>query len=171
LPVQTPEARVLVYGYNSTVAFSKSFAEVDDFSRDFLHRVKGARQSTQEKARPMFFICHSLGGILFKQALNLAHQCPEDYQDMLEKFTGVVFMGTPHAGSDVALWASYAGRLLHAASFGTRTNIGLLEVLRKDSGFLGELSRTFALQNKSLRIINFYETEKFPMLNVRVCNH
>lgn len=144
---------------------------MDDFSRDLLHRVKCIRQSDQEKARPLFFICHSLGGLLFKQALNLAHQDPENYRDMLERFTGVVFMGTPHGGADVAFWASYAGRLLNAASLGTRTNVGLLQVLRKDSKFLGTLSHTFALQNGSLKIITFYETEKFPMLNGRVCKH
>jgi hypothetical protein len=68
LPSQIPEARILTYGYDSEVAFSKSSAEVDDFARDLLQRLKSVRKSAEERARPLFFICHSLGGILFKQA-------------------------------------------------------------------------------------------------------
>lgn len=78
-------------------------------------------------------------------------------------------MGTPHGGSDVALWASHASRFLHAASLGTRTNKDLINFLRKDSKFLGSLSKKFEIQNASLQILTFYETEKFPMLNSRVC--
>src|SRR5438034_1035627 len=44
LPFQVPEARIFTYGYDSVVAFSKSSAEVDDFARDLLHRVRGARK-------------------------------------------------------------------------------------------------------------------------------
>jgi hypothetical protein len=79
-------------------------------------------------------------------------------------------MGTPHGGSDIAFWASYAGNLINAISFGTRTNKDLLGVLRKDSTFLGCLSQKFILQSRSMRILSFYETEKFPLLNCRVSN-
>jgi hypothetical protein len=75
LPTQLPEARIFTYGYGSTVAFSKSSAEVDDFARDFLHRANSARQSSTEQKRPMVFICHSLGGILFKQVGQTAYCC------------------------------------------------------------------------------------------------
>jgi hypothetical protein len=50
-------------------------------------------------------------------------------------FHGVVFMGTPHGGSDIAFWASYAGNLVSAISFGTRTNKDLLGVLRNSKRF------------------------------------
>ena len=67
LPSLIPQARVHTYGYDSVVAFSKSSAEVDDFARDLLNRIKGVRISVEEKSRPIFFICHSLGGLVFKQ--------------------------------------------------------------------------------------------------------
>jgi len=63
----------MTYGYNSVVAFSKSTAQVDDFARDFLQRVKGVRRSAEEKSRALVFICHSLGGILFKQVGKWGH--------------------------------------------------------------------------------------------------
>ena len=70
LPVHLPEARIFTHGYDSIVAFSKSSAEVDDFARELLHQVQSQRKSARERARPMIFICHSLGGILFKQVGN-----------------------------------------------------------------------------------------------------
>jgi hypothetical protein len=61
-------------------------------------------------------------------------------------------MGTPHGGSDIAFWGSYAGNLINAISLGTRTNKDLLRVLRKDSAFLGSLSQKFILQSRFMLI-------------------
>ena len=77
-------------------------------------------------------------------------------------------MGTPHGGSDVASWTTLGARLLNALSLGTRTNKELLECLRKDSPLLTLLSQKFTAQSQSLRILSFYETEKFPMMSCRV---
>ena len=101
------------------------------------------------------------------KALDIAHNDPA-YRDLLPHFAAVAFMGTPHGGSDVAFWTSFGARLLHAMSLGTRTNKDLLKSLRKDSHFLGLLSQKFAVQSNALRILSFYETEKFPMMNCRV---
>ena len=79
-------------------------------------------------------------------------------------------MGTPHGGADLAFWMTYASRVLHTASLGTRTNKGLGKVLRRDSVFLGALPERFAVQNASQPIISFYETEKFLLLKCRVCS-
>ena len=70
LLIHIPEARKFTYGYDCILAFSKSSAEVDDFARELLHQVQSQRKSARERARPMIFICHSLGGILFKQVGN-----------------------------------------------------------------------------------------------------
>ncbi|KAH6976535.1 Alpha/Beta hydrolase protein [Ilyonectria sp. MPI-CAGE-AT-0026] len=172
LPARLTNARIFTYGYDSAVAFSKSSAEIDDFARDLLQRVKLARSSEEHRGSPLYFICHSLGGLVLKQALNLDNENKDangggDAQ-LLAWLRGVVFMGTPHAGSDVAFWGALAGRLLHTASLGTSTNRGLLKLLRKDSTFLGALSLRFAMENPQIRILSFYELEKFPFLNCRI---
>ena len=100
--------------------------------------------------------------------MNIAHRDTKSYGEVLHKFAGVAFIGTPHGGADLAFWMTFASRLLSAASLGTRTNKGLVQVLRKDSMFLGALSKRFAVQNTSQPILSFYETKKFPMLNCRV---
>ncbi|KAG8362497.1 hypothetical protein FVEN_g60 [Fusarium venenatum] len=43
--------------------------------------------------RPLYFICHGLGGIILKRALNLAHH---DYPNIHNALSGIVFLGTPH---------------------------------------------------------------------------
>ncbi len=101
------------------------------------------------------------------KALSIAHEEPT-YRSLLDRFAAVAFMETPHGGSDVASWTTLGARLLNALSLGTRTNKELLECLRKDSSLLTLLSQKSAVQSQSLRIVSFYETEKFPMMSCRV---
>jgi protein SERAC1 len=65
LPSQIPYARIMSYGYNSTILFSKSEADFGTFAEQLLEDVLSRR--TRGMERPMIFICHSLGGIVFKK--------------------------------------------------------------------------------------------------------
>jgi hypothetical protein len=67
LPKQIPNARIMSYGYNSAVQFSKSTADVGTFADGLLEEIMSYRGTNAEKARPIIFICHSLGGIVFKK--------------------------------------------------------------------------------------------------------
>ncbi len=67
LPKQIPSARIMSYGYNSAVQFSKSVADIGTFAEQLLNDLLSWRNSPAEKLRPIIFICHSLGGIVFKQ--------------------------------------------------------------------------------------------------------
>jgi hypothetical protein len=67
LPKQIPNARIMSYGYNSIVQFSKSTARVGIFADALLEDIISWRRSAEEQARPIIFICHSLGGIVFKR--------------------------------------------------------------------------------------------------------
>jgi hypothetical protein len=65
LPSQIPYARIMSYGYNSTVLFSKSEADFGTFAEQLLEDILSWR--TRGMVRPIIFICHSLGGIVFKK--------------------------------------------------------------------------------------------------------
>jgi hypothetical protein len=67
LSAKIPDARVMSYGYNSAVQLSKSTASIGDFADSLLEELVSWRRSSVEKKRPVIFICHSLGGIVFKQ--------------------------------------------------------------------------------------------------------
>lgn len=67
LPNQIPDARIMSYGYNSAVQFSKSMAGISEFADQLLENLRSWRQSDMERSPPIIFICHSLGGIVVKQ--------------------------------------------------------------------------------------------------------
>lgn len=73
LPGVFPNARVMSFGYNSIVQFSKGTAGISEFAEQLLEALMAWRTSPEEKKRPVIFICHSLGGIVFKQVRTRIH--------------------------------------------------------------------------------------------------
>jgi protein SERAC1 len=67
LPEQLPNARIMSYSYNSAVAFSKATIGIKTFAEQLLEDLMAWRLTLCEQERPIIFICHSLGGIVFKQ--------------------------------------------------------------------------------------------------------
>ncbi|MCJ1391102.1 hypothetical protein MMC18_003964 [Xylographa bjoerkii] len=147
------------YEYDCTIAFSKSVAEVDDFARDLLNCLRLKRASVQERARPVFFVCHSLGGIVVKKALILANDRPSQHKDVLDHVEGIAFMGVPRRGSDNAWWADFAATAVRISTLGTTTKSQILKVLQKESKTLMETSIAFVERGRDLEIYTFYETE------------
>ena len=95
------------------------------------------------------FVCHSLEGVIFKEALNYAHtKLPDDiYQDFMDSTKAVAFLGTPHGGASAAWWASKASSLA-----------SVLNCLHRDSEELFGISTDFVHRVKSLIIKSFCET-------------
>jgi len=59
------------------------------------------------------FICHSLGGLLVKQLLRHAYDYGNPgYKQIAEQTRAIVFLSTPHSGSNLADWMKYVGGLL-----------------------------------------------------------
>ncbi|PTB68629.1 hypothetical protein BBK36DRAFT_1166530 [Trichoderma citrinoviride] len=144
-----PNARILSYGYNSITYFSRSNADIRDFASTLLAALRAKRRTSAEQQRPLVFIFRG-------------HEQDSFYGPMLERIRGVVFMATPHRGSNLGYWDSIGPRLIRAASLGFKCNTKLIKDLKVDSEMLKRISDSFAYRGASLKIRSFYETERMP---------
>jgi hypothetical protein len=60
------QLRIMSWGYNSMVLGSNSTATITTFAQSLLGDLKTARPNELQK-RPLIFVCHSLGGLVFKR--------------------------------------------------------------------------------------------------------
>lgn len=157
-------ARVLSFSYNSAVQFSKSVSDIFDFADQLLEGLLAARVSEAELDRPILFVCHSLGGIVFKQALVRVYE-NERYRELPARISGVLFFGTPHRGSDMAKWASILGAVVKAGSMSSSTNTGIPKDLVPGSRVLQTISRSFIERSRQLKIYSFFETQKMDFMS------
>ena len=72
LPPDIPNGRIMTFGYDSTVAFSKSVAKIEDKALELLNHLSAKRSPIAPggPSKPIVFICHSLGGIVVKERLS-----------------------------------------------------------------------------------------------------
>ena len=173
LPSELPFARIMTFGYDSTVLLSKSVAEIEDKALELLNQLSLERTSHEpadSNGRPIVFIAHSLGGILVKKAIILAHERSHEpeYKDVLDNTKGIAFLGTPHRGSDSAWWGAVVANIVKGLSIGTSTNPRLVSDLKKDSSSLGSISSQFVHRTKGIRIYTFHETRKTGSVVVRL---
>ena len=77
----------------------------------------------------------------------------------------IIFLGTPHRGTDAASWGNFAAQVLKAVQMGTATNPSLLADLERNSETLGQISRQFVERGSTLVMKTFYETIKLNYMN------
>lgn len=81
-------ARVLLYRHREL----SDQTNLDSLARDLLNNVMLTRDS-QQRSRPLFFIAHSIGGLVVKKALLIASQDERYRRDILYNCHGVSFFG------------------------------------------------------------------------------
>jgi hypothetical protein len=63
--------------------------------------------------KSIIFICHSLGGLLVKQMLRNALDFGlASWKAIAQRTRGIVFLSTPHSGSDISNWLKYLSTVL-----------------------------------------------------------
>jgi Putative serine esterase (DUF676) len=106
--------------------------------------------------RPTAFVMHSMGGLVVKQMYRYAQNTdPTRHAEFLEHMRLLIFVATPHQGSDVATWVNF----LSLITLPTRAT----QDLKTQGAHLHDLNewlRGRAAQNPFPRVEVLYETLK-----------
>jgi hypothetical protein len=162
LALDFPTARIATYGYDSKVSnFFKGAAiqsNIIGHGTTLLNALEAFRRTTPK--RPMIFVVHSLGGLVLKEALRQSWQAQPYEMDLRELYDAtrlIMFMGTPHRGSDYASWGMLARNIAVAVGFDASDRV--LRDLEIDSAVLEILRRDFAkmLREESFDVWTFIE--------------
>ncbi|KAL8649619.1 MAG: hypothetical protein Q9226_005500, partial [Calogaya cf. arnoldii] len=151
--------RILSFGYNANFAAAgpAPITGIADFARDLLYAMKYAKSEDLEELelgqRPIIFIVHSMGGLVAKQAYILGKDDPS-YSDMVSSVSGIMFLATPHRGSNLA---EVLNRILTASIFNHSPKLYVAE-LKNGSQTIEALNDQFRHIAPRLKILSFYET-------------
>ncbi|KAI1362738.1 tetratricopeptide repeat domain-containing protein [Xylaria arbuscula] len=92
--------RVLAYEYASPFASPKpSWESILMLGYDLLQQLSEMRSLSPPALfdnKPIVIVCHSLGGMIVKQALCVANKQFHRYQSIIDSIVGVIFLSTPH---------------------------------------------------------------------------
>jgi hypothetical protein len=103
--------------------------------------VADSRSTTASKSRPLIFVVHSLGGIVCEQALLVCRASNEQrLAAVLESTVGIVFMGTPHKGAELAAWGSRVAKYLQHIR---KVNRNIVKTLTVRSEILANVEQDF----------------------------
>ncbi|CAG9982457.1 unnamed protein product [Clonostachys byssicola] len=135
LPLECPNSRVLMYGYDSKITKYTSGAtnknSLLSHSKDLLFSL--ARHGVYN--RPLVFVAHSLGGIVVKEMLGRSSLSAEDdLRNIVESTAAIIFLGTPHRGSpELAAIGEYLRSIVNGLGMETTaTNLDALGLKTTD---------------------------------------
>jgi hypothetical protein len=161
LPIDFPRARIMTYGYDTTLLKSNSFQTIDDLAQFLLAKLKSIGKA-QTFTRPMVFLAHSLGGLILKRALCYLADSGAAEDFMLQKVRMVIFFGVPSKGMKM----SYMLPMVDG-----QPNKQLVEALSDNpqNEYLSWLNNSFhgIALFRHLRLISAYETQLTTTFVVR----
>ncbi|KAL8393102.1 hypothetical protein RB595_003048 [Gaeumannomyces hyphopodioides] len=156
LPLALPTARVLTFGYNAHFSSRKEQASstIGDFATDLLFRMRYGETTPERLGQvPIIIVAHSMGGLVFKRAFVEGHS-NDRYKSIVSMIKGVVFLATPHHGTDLA---ETLNKFLSGSLFGHSSREYVKELARK-SPTIDEMDKAFRHHAPKLEIFSFYET-------------
>ncbi|GJC77738.1 protein SERAC1 [Colletotrichum liriopes] len=161
-------ANILVYGYNADVyTTSKSHRSASDnfisqHAQTLVTNLTLYRKSERTSNNPIIFVAHSLGGLLVKRALLYSNDVRDRNQDdaraIFISTYGIIFLGTPHTGSDMATWGLVLQRMADA--------IAPRKVFESESVLL----KTLKKDNETLEIINNHFLDVYQRFQIHMAH-
>ncbi|CAJ2506537.1 Uu.00g006670.m01.CDS01 [Anthostomella pinea] len=108
------------------------------------------------KSRPIFFVCHSIGGLVVKSAMVKASQ-KEELKPLVFDCHGMAFFGTPHRGSSYLSMPNLRESIQHLLYLQSPLPRSITDELRLGYKPLLRLHEQFMDIASELRIWTFYE--------------
>ncbi|KAL8402645.1 hypothetical protein RB596_009127 [Gaeumannomyces avenae] len=162
LPKDVPNIRVLLYGYDTTLADNRLKQSIEDLGATFLEQVIAFRARDGTSRRPIIFIGHSLGGLLIKEALVRTRNLSNDaYSNLSKACFGMLLFGVPNLG----LRNDQLMTLVRGQPNESLIRDLLVDSDSEPSTFLKRLADQFSICCKGhYRIVSFYERVLSPTL-------
>jgi hypothetical protein len=152
LPRDMPTARVMIYGYESRLQDSTSFANLDDLASSLQIAICRVLRS---EGKHLVLIGHSLGGLLIKEALIRIAESDSD-SDLLGLVFGALFFGVPNDGMDIESLIPIVNDQPNRFFIESLYNVNPQILTLQNRNF----SRV--LKQRNFEIFCFYETRQSP---------
>ncbi|KAH8807649.1 NACHT and WD domain protein [Xylogone sp. PMI_703] len=151
--------RIFTFGYNANFMKGATNLSILDFAKDLLLRAQMYQNEDEENnlpigTHPIIFVAHSMGGLVVKKAYILG-KSDDHFTNMISQTYGIVFLGTPHKGANLAVILNNILRVSLILS----PQI-YIEELKKGSLSLAEINKQFRQICGDLALVSFYETLK-----------
>ncbi|RAK99392.1 LipA and NB-ARC domain protein [Aspergillus ibericus CBS 121593] len=156
LPEALPNIRITTFGFNARFKNFTAQQDLRSISLKLLTELADIRSAADEKIRPIVLVCHSLGGIVAKKALLIG--CSDEQEKVQQAVYGILFLGTPHNGSNLAVMGKLMANIVSACS-PLRPPRALIRDLQKDSEVLLEITEDFVKRRRTVHLVSFYELE------------
>ncbi|KAK6605703.1 ankyrin domain protein [Botrytis cinerea] len=160
LPKDIPSARVLVYGYDTSILDGNAKHSIPDLAKEFLSSINAFRTATKTSQRPIVFVAHSLG------ALSIARRGKREPKnnDFFRSSYALMFFGVPNLGlKNTSLREIVIGQL----------NEQLINDLHMDNEseptpFLRTLGQNFiqCCEEQVFQIRSYYEKKMTKMVRI-----
>ncbi|KAI9823464.1 MAG: hypothetical protein M1832_002475 [Thelocarpon impressellum] len=170
LPGKLAHTRIMTWGYDADVMTffpgggNTSQSSIFQHAKSLLEDIQDERAEQDERERPVIFLAHSLGGLVVKDALCMAHN--ERFRTHNPRgaavgasTVGVIFAGTPHRGSNSAVWASIANNVAKYAL--NDQNDKVVDALRRGSETLERLQYNFSPILPDLKVFTLLEDHRY----------
>ncbi|KAF2709353.1 tetratricopeptide repeat domain-containing protein [Pleomassaria siparia CBS 279.74] len=159
LPRSGSGARVLAYEYASSLLDTEfSWEWFLILGYDFLQCLTDARSKLDAHltdSKPMVIVCHSLGGIVAKQALCVANKQFHRYGPTVNAITGIIFLSTPHRYGDKIMSLSHFRDILEATT--GRSSKVTTATVEREGAILIDLADRFEGISLRTPILSSYE--------------
>ncbi|KAI1329879.1 hypothetical protein F5Y16DRAFT_364948 [Xylariaceae sp. FL0255] len=157
---EVDKARVLLYRHRELV----EGVTIEQAADDLLEQIVKIRSGLTGKnnGRPLFFICHSVGGLVVKQALVKASLTPE-LKPLVYQCHGITFFATPHRGSSYLSMPTMRESIQELLFLEKPLPFSITEELAIGYKPMLKLHDMFTDIASEIRIWTFYETVDSPL--------